>query len=397
MIQQDLEENFISEKGEHLDKKRFHENWVKGIILCAEADYGEFSKDELIDLAICVENTIDGNTFFYPSRVTWCSARILIGLGLCGRNIENSSVVARIVSWMLNHEDLKDGCWISSTGTWNKWIEVTALSIIGLMEVGISDDNQIIKYASKKLFESKDEWIKEGEEMNGLLALQAYTRAGGDVNEVIDQIQYLSKWIVNDIEWKNTTKDDTQILIKQSCSISQISSGFIDLMWRYVQRDLSTLLKYFDDKRINSSINKSTQSDIYSCDVFLCHNSVDKKAVEKIYDSLMLEGISAFFDKESILPGDSWIDQLEKHILTVKIAVIFIGKNGLGRWQTEEKNAILIQKVTRKCLIIPVILEDASQFQELPLFLQSIHTIDFREIDSNPLGELIRIIKSKQN
>ena len=37
MMKQDENENLYREKGEEIDEKTFHSNWVKGLILCAEA------------------------------------------------------------------------------------------------------------------------------------------------------------------------------------------------------------------------------------------------------------------------------------------------------------------------------------------------------------------------
>ena len=58
MMKQDENENLYREKGEEIDEKAFHSNWVKGLILCAEAYQGELPQEELAHLAILVEKGV---------------------------------------------------------------------------------------------------------------------------------------------------------------------------------------------------------------------------------------------------------------------------------------------------------------------------------------------------
>lgn len=125
-------------------------------------------------------------------------------------------------------------------------------------------------------------------------------------------------------------------------------------------------------------------------DVFLCHNHTDKPAVKVIANRLRDRGLLPWLDVEQLRPGMPWQPELERQIKTIKSAAVFVGKKGIGPWENQEQAAFLRQFVARKCPIIPVILHDAPRKPpELPLFLGGMTWVDFRELDPDPLDQLI--------
>ncbi|MDB9459606.1 SUMF1/EgtB/PvdO family nonheme iron enzyme, partial [Dolichospermum circinale CS-545/17] len=73
----------------------------------------------------------------------------------------------------------------------------------------------------------------------------------------------------------------------------------------------------------------------------------------------------------------------------IRTAAVFVGNSGLGPWQIEEIKAFLRAFVNRKCPVIPVLLPNAPKEPKLPVFLQGLMWVDFREHDPEPLGQLI--------
>jgi hypothetical protein len=115
-------------------------------------------------------------------------------------------------------------------------------------------------------------------------------------------------------------------------------------------------------------------------DVFLCHNSEDKEAVITIAEQLKYEHkIEPWLDVWELRPGFPWQPELEKQIAHIKSAAVFVGNSGIGPWQEDEINAFLREFKRRKCPVIPVLLPDAPQKPILPVFLQGITWVDFRE------------------
>jgi formylglycine-generating enzyme required for sulfatase activity len=127
----------------------------------------------------------------------------------------------------------------------------------------------------------------------------------------------------------------------------------------------------------------------FEFDVFLCHNSQDKPAVIEIANQLKANNINPWLDKWHLRPGSSWQDLLEDQINEIRTAAVFVGNSGLGPWQNEEIKAFIRAFVNRKCPVIPVLLPNAPQKPQIPLFLEGLMWVDFREHDPEPLGQLI--------
>lgn len=139
-------------------------------------------------------------------------------------------------------------------------------------------------------------------------------------------------------------------------------------------------------------------------DVFLCHNSEDKPKVQEISEELKARGFRPWLDVEQLPPGLSWQGEVEKLISSRSFASVaaFVGRNGLGRWETEEIRAFLDEFVDDSWPVIPVILPDAGPRPELPRFLKNRTWVDFRPRETaataratsqaipNPLEDLIR-------
>ncbi|MEO1528525.1 MAG: toll/interleukin-1 receptor domain-containing protein [Planctomycetota bacterium] len=131
----------------------------------------------------------------------------------------------------------------------------------------------------------------------------------------------------------------------------------------------------------------SDESDQF--DVFLCHNSKDKPAVEDIANKLVERGLKPWLDKWHLRPGFPWQEELEEQIENVKAAAVFVGPSGFGPWHAQEQKAFINEFVDRKCPVIPVILPDCSEVPKLPIFLKRFAWVDFREDTEEALEQLI--------
>ncbi len=124
-------------------------------------------------------------------------------------------------------------------------------------------------------------------------------------------------------------------------------------------------------------------------DVFLCHNSEDKPEVKKIGDQLKHHRLHPWLDEWELRPGFPWQRLLEENIEKIGAVVVFVGPSGIGPWQQLELEAYLHQFVNRKCPVIPVVLKGTSKLPKLPLFLQGMTWVDFRQNEPDPLKRLI--------
>jgi hypothetical protein len=124
-------------------------------------------------------------------------------------------------------------------------------------------------------------------------------------------------------------------------------------------------------------------------DVFLCHNRADKPAVIKIADQLEARGILTWLDEWELPPGQPWQPLLEKQIGNIRAAAVFVGAAGVGPWQKQELYGFLREFVSRGSPVIPVLLHDAPEKPELPIFLRAMTWVDCRVPDPDPLMRLI--------
>ena len=122
----------------------------------------------------------------------------------------------------------------------------------------------------------------------------------------------------------------------------------------------------------------SDQAAIKDFDVFISHNSHDKSAVRELVQALKSRNLKVWLDEEQLRPGLLWQKELERIIRTTCSAAVLVGKDGLGPWEDHEMRACLNQFVNRKLPVIPVLLPEAPNEPELPLFLAQFTWVDMR-------------------
>jgi hypothetical protein len=114
--------------------------------------------------------------------------------------------------------------------------------------------------------------------------------------------------------------------------------------------------------------------------VFLSYNSEDRAAVEQLAIYLQDRvNLHPWLDKWELIPGESWVENLERGLAESVTCAIFVGQSGKGPWQEQEVKLALRQQVKNPDFrVIPVLLLDAPQQPELPAFLSGNMWVDFR-------------------
>jgi hypothetical protein len=104
----------------------------------------------------------------------------------------------------------------------------------------------------------------------------------------------------------------------------------------------------------------------------------------------MLEtrGILPWLGEREVPPGMPWQPMVEEQMAGLRSAAVFVGSAGVGPWQEQEIYVLLNRFISRRRPVIPVLLEDAPQAPLLPLFLQLMGWVDFRQPDPDPLTRL---------
>lgn len=131
--------------------------------------------------------------------------------------------------------------------------------------------------------------------------------------------------------------------------------------------------------------------------VFLSHSSYDKKTVDTIFNEFQKSGISAWYDKYQIQPGDSITEKINEGLNESDIGIICISNyflNSSSGWTKNELN-YFIQKRMRNPNKIFIILNFDVPHDELPPLVQDYKYIDYTEDDS--IKTLIEVLKKKND
>jgi len=126
--------------------------------------------------------------------------------------------------------------------------------------------------------------------------------------------------------------------------------------------------------------------------VFISHASEDKdRFVLEFAQKLFSRGVEAWIDKWEMFPGDSLVDKIfEEGLKEAQAVIIVVSQYSIIKpWVREEINASFVKRVTGKCKLIPIVLDDAN----VPECLRS--TLWEPINDLNDYGEsLDRIVNS---
>ncbi len=227
-----------------IDMERFHRTWLTGVLLTAEAS-APVRSAELDEFVSLVEADQLPSGAFYPERVPWCTARVLLGLAGCGRTTATSSVVDRGVKWLLRDVGeggpCRDGIWLSGTGAWNTEIETTGLVLLALAAVGYDCSDERLTAARGLLLSRKWQWTAPGAELDGALAIDAYLSTGGAWHDAAAEAQRISHWARGEALWVGAGRGSAESL-DQSCRVAQIAAHLVNIGWTAIQSDLPAFL-----------------------------------------------------------------------------------------------------------------------------------------------------------
>ena len=113
---------------------------------------------------------------------------------------------------------------------------------------------------------------------------------------------------------------------------------------------------------------------------FASYNSADELDVKSIYEFLTDNiGLRIWFDKESIEPGDDWMEAMEEGIENSRACLVFY-RDEPGVWQKEEtKQAMRRRTEDSSFKIIPVLLPGGKDPEPaMPKFLKGTASVDLR-------------------
>ncbi len=239
--------NFVDmDKAANIDFSKMHYTWVLGLLL-GLAGYNP-SKDmevenKLIQLSRRAQS-LDGS--FYPARVPWITARVLIGLASVGESVRTSNVVKHACEWLCRPYPAgayRFGAWKPGTGSWNTDLGTTAMCVNALIRCGVPSTDPHVKAGISYLKGKKSTWAIPGKEIDGAFAIETILAVEGRWRNIDTELNTLLSWIQQRGAWEGNVVTLSSESHDESCKISQISSSLIRIVWDTVKRELPLLLE----------------------------------------------------------------------------------------------------------------------------------------------------------
>jgi len=111
-------------------------------------------------------------------------------------------------------------------------------------------------------------------------------------------------------------------------------------------------------------------------DVFLCHNSLEKKAAVWLDRRLSGEGLRVFRDDRVIIPGTSLPNEIPEAVRASLSCVVLLGPSGIGDWQRTEIEIAVQKKTEDHDYRLIVVLLPGAKRNEIPGALRHLAWVD---------------------
>lgn len=125
--------------------------------------------------------------------------------------------------------------------------------------------------------------------------------------------------------------------------------------------------------------------------VFLSHSTKDDEFVNRLAADLRGAGLDVWKAPESINPGETWLQAIERGLRTSTHLVLVISPAAsVSEWVELEMNTAISLERAGKMTIIPL---DYRSCDDVPLFWRSYQWVSFREAYESGVRQLISLLK----
>lgn len=185
-------------------------------------------------------NENNNQTYFYPARVPWVTARMALAMSYCAKSIDDqllaneirdnfkniaSYLVKTSIKFIWNGNEYR--FWSSGTGFWNSALETTILCAFALKEIAYGEYKTVVNAGIRFINLFKNSWFNEKMIADGIWAYQ--TTEVFSISNVYDKLREFVPNIKNvDFACNENAKND------KSLGSSHIAKTLIDLVYGFI-------------------------------------------------------------------------------------------------------------------------------------------------------------------
>jgi CRISPR-associated protein (TIGR02584 family) len=130
--------------------------------------------------------------------------------------------------------------------------------------------------------------------------------------------------------------------------------------------------------------------------IFISYSRRDEDQAKRLFDDLSRKGCSPWFDKETLLPGQNWREEIQRTIRSCDFVILLLSKNSIDRrgfFQTELRLAMdTLETIPEGDIFaIPLKLDDC----RIPDCLASLHCVDLFVDYDRGVRQLLRAINAR--
>lgn len=233
------------EASSQIDGELMHRSWLLGLLLGFEALAPEPDFRRRAALIHAADRALSPVGYFYPSRVPWVTARVLLGLSSLGESVSNSETVRLACERLMEpapNGPNRFGVWESGTGSWNTEVMTTAMCVIALLRCGVSVTNPTVKMGAAYVLEKTDEWSAPGQEIDAATTLEMRLLMREHWTSTTLELTRLLDWTREEDAWEHAT-DLASLSQDESSKVPALASSLVRIVWVILRNELPILLE----------------------------------------------------------------------------------------------------------------------------------------------------------
>ena len=241
-------------RAERIELPKLHRTWMLGVLLCLEGADPVFHDERVEMLYEAAEEAWRVDGCFYPERIPWMTARLL--LGLCAVGKANSPLAEKAVEWLVNWHEPGGGRamdWSSGTGDWNTKVMTNAMCLTALLKQGRPgryDQRIRVAYSSMLAEMEKQTDVTRAPVDYGLIieAILLQSSRGEDRAKAYDKLSELLAWISSRDTWapRRTEQMAMQGTV-ESTELPFTAWQVAECVWNLATTELDKLYREFID------------------------------------------------------------------------------------------------------------------------------------------------------